>query len=75
MLNCSQSFASLARTKLYEKRVQNLAAVLAAVERFLDFGDEAGYQRNNTPPPKSRANLIIHSVSGMRAAIGEMEEK
>ena len=37
-----------AKTKIHEKKVQDLATAIASAERLLDYGNEASYQRKTT---------------------------
>ena len=42
-----------AKTKVHEKKVQDLATAIASAERLLDYGNEAGYQRRTTQAPNT----------------------
>ena len=41
------------KTKIHEKKVQDLATAIASVERLLDFGNEASFQRRTTQAPNT----------------------
>ena len=43
---------SWAKTKIHEKKVQDLATAIASAERLLDFGNKASFQRRTTQAPK-----------------------
>ena len=42
-----------AKTKIHEKKVQDLATAIANSERLLDFGNEASFQRRTTQAPNT----------------------
>ena len=45
---------SWTKTKIYEKKVQDLATAIASAERLLDFGSEASFPRKTTQTPNTR---------------------
>ena len=44
---------SWAKTKIHEKKVQDLATAIVSTERLLDFGNEASFQRRTTQAPNT----------------------
>ena len=42
-----------AKTKIHEKKVQDLATAIASAERLVDFGNEASFQRRTTQAPNT----------------------
>ena len=42
------------KTKIYEKKIQDLATAIASTERLLDFGSKASFQRKITQNSNTR---------------------
>ena len=53
-----------AKTKIHEKKIEDLATAIASAERLLDYGNEASYQRKTTQAPNSGGKT--YRLSGHR---------
>ena len=62
-----------AKTKIHEKKVQDLATAIASTERLLDYGNEVSYQRKTTQALNTGAKHINRYVTEMEAPTGQTE--
>ena len=65
-----------AKTKIYEKKVQDLATAIASAERLLDFENEVSFQRKTTQTPNTGGKgykLPCHRNEGPNRTNGSNE--